>query len=527
MRIYQVEYDSILNLRQLPIEKINSAKSIWIHLTTTLQSRRNLEKILEEVEMVFPFSHITGIRTEGSVKNSQYDRQGTFITVVTFDETKTALYSIEKPDLESCKRWIEGVFADRNRPNEGLALLFVDPLHVDAEEVMKLFHRIDDKFFPLAQLASDGERDYDSYVIAGKRVLRGGISLLLLGGATFQHRFTYLEDLNRFGLPFEITKAEGRRLYDIDGLHAETFLSKNLGDEYMREFPLSGWRVTIAPVYKGRCLARTPLRVSEDRSIQYVSSIEEGSHGYFVYTDEEKPYFFNYPTLSHDRITPAYFYFYDVVHRHYRRAKMARELDILAQSGKVFGACGFGIVTLIDDEIVAFNQSTFILMMAETERKDSIITQTQALRIAIPRRHMEILETVMDHYIRQKMSEIEILPLIGALWLSDNDAAFIYDRNLHLITISPKAERQWAIRARIDYSDDLSRLDTWIVQSLRKGLDGHLLITHGTLIDPLSGQPLDVRLDITPLKNEEKVIGGIVKIERDEQHFDTPSSTHL
>ena len=513
MHVYQIEYDTILSLQQLPIEEINSFKSVWIHVTTTLQSHANVEKILHELKMLFPESSITGIRTEGSIAGKDYDLQGTHITLTAFEESDLILQYIETPDHQKTDQWIETITELSRDKTVGLALFFADPLRVDAEEIVKLFHTALPEFFPLAQLASDGKRDYDSYVIAEEKVLKGGVTLLLVTGTSFRFAFTHIEDLTTFGLPFHITNAKGRRLYDIDGLHATTFLSKELGETYVRNLPESGWRITVAMERNGRLFPRTPLKVAADRSILYAASIKNDTLCRFVYLDENQSYLFHRPVMT-DKQTPSlYFYFADVVHRLSRRKKMAHEVEVLAEQGLLSGAYGFGVITLVNGEIVAFNQLSSILMMAETEENRQIEILSE--KVTVPRYQSDILKEALDHYLGKEVSKIEVLYQLGKNWLERLEASFVYNRNLQLIAVSKDADQKWAIRLRIDFSDDLTKLDDWIVQNLRKGLEGSLVTAYGSFLEPTTGKRVRLALHITPLRDDsENVIGGIVKLTR-------------
>ena len=512
MQVYHTVYDTILSLWQLPIEEIREGRSLWIHVTTTLQSRRNVEQILNELYMLFPEAHVTGIRTEGSIAENEYDIQGTLITITSFRTLEISLYTIENPQNDDYAKWIDLISQKWHESPAGLALFFIDPMHVDSEKIVSLFYQKMPNLLPLAQLASDGYRNYDSFVIAGKKVLQGGASALLIGGDALRFSITHIEDFKFFGPRFQITGAKGQYLYDIEHMHAVSFFREKLGERYIKEYPRSGWCVTLA-MEKGRYnLARTPLNLLQDRSILFASSIDKGAYCRFVYIDEEAEYRFQYPYL-HEAEQTLYLYLNDVTHRVYRRTKMVRELQILSSRGRLLGACGFGLVTVIDGIVTAFNQTTAIVMIAEETEEKILHIETQTMRIP-HREDGNILMEVLDFYLQKELTKIEILSGIGEIWLQKEGGDFIYDRNLQLILESEEAEKIWSIRARLDFTDDLKKWNEWIVDTLQRGLNGYQITTYGTILDAVSGQPITVRLSIVPLRYRNEILGAMAKLER-------------
>ncbi len=95
MQTYNIYYESALTFHLLPMDEINSAKSVLIQIFSGSSSRTMLEKLVREIRVFFPDAVIAGVTTGGEISDRKLTSHKTLISISTFKKTKITSLSID------------------------------------------------------------------------------------------------------------------------------------------------------------------------------------------------------------------------------------------------------------------------------------------------------------------------------------------------------------------------------------------------------------------------------------------------
>lgn len=107
-------------------------------------------------------------------------------------------------------------------------------------------------------------------------VANNGVAVALVGGVTFRSRIAH--GWRPMGQPMVVTRAAGKRVYELDGIPAFRRYSEVLGGVTRNEFALHGMRHPLG-IYLtgGEFLVRDPIQIENDDSITFITEVPQNT----------------------------------------------------------------------------------------------------------------------------------------------------------------------------------------------------------------------------------------------------------
>ena len=126
--------------------------------------------------------------------------------------------------------------------------------------------------------------DATSYVFSkGSDFFGHGIVFLLLGGSDYHVHSTYIVGWKPLTRKFNVTKADGAILYELDGELALNTYKRLLNIDSNEYFVTNTLQFPLFMDYKGLGVLRCPLGVNEDGSLDMATEVPEGSDVRFAF----------------------------------------------------------------------------------------------------------------------------------------------------------------------------------------------------------------------------------------------------
>ncbi len=233
-------------------------------------------KVLTGVKNVIGSSKVVGASTYGLITRSGVLTSGVGVCSLSGPDVRAASYlhnHFPTPSYPHNDKIDVGLLLQQNRVETGTAFVFPNGF---GDNISVLLRRLHDLLGPGFDYVGGGTGDNlsvcQTYQITDQGVATDGFALALLSGVDF--KFGLAHSWEPMGEPMLITKAEGKRVYEIDGLPAFSRYAACLGgikrDDVLHcslHYPLG------IPCAGGEFLIRDPLRVEDDGSMVFVTEV--------------------------------------------------------------------------------------------------------------------------------------------------------------------------------------------------------------------------------------------------------------
>ncbi|RLA83422.1 MAG: hypothetical protein DRG31_06195, partial [Deltaproteobacteria bacterium] len=166
--------------------------------------------------------------------------------------------------------------------DKGTVFVFPDGFSTNvAEAIRGLYEVMGPRFRFVGGGAGDNLKFFRTYQFTEKGVLSDAMAAALLDGLpvglAIGHGWKPIGDI------LVITRAQGKRVFEINGENAFTAYSRHLGGISMENFAQFAMRHPLGfPDLSGNFLIRDPLLAHPDGSIEFVSEVPERAVGYIM-----------------------------------------------------------------------------------------------------------------------------------------------------------------------------------------------------------------------------------------------------
>lgn len=169
----------------------------------------------------------------------------------------------------------------------GTILLFPDGCCPNVCELLRgMYDRLGPDYAYLGGGSGDNLRPDPAFQFTESGVARGAVAAALLLGPVFEVALDHGWD--PAGEPVIVTRAEGRRVFELDGLPAFERYADLVRDCTRAAFAARGMRHPLGlPAAGGRFILRDPVRVEEDGSLVFVTEVPENSIATVMKADAE------------------------------------------------------------------------------------------------------------------------------------------------------------------------------------------------------------------------------------------------
>lgn len=236
-------------------------------------------RLIAQIEQAVPHTRIIGATASGEIMNGKVSGFKTVLSFTVFKKCNIRIEFAQKGDRGSYAlgRSIAGRL---NSEQAKLLLLFSSGTEIDAEKLLAGVQDVNPKLPTAGGISAYGSMQNHGLVFGREGITGcGAIGAVLEGECLSVRQFWHLCWLP-IGKEMNVTKTKGRRVYTIDEIPAFQVYQKYLGTDCRIDadatFPLITSR-------HGVPVARVPMSVYEDNSIEFSDELSEGEKVRFSY----------------------------------------------------------------------------------------------------------------------------------------------------------------------------------------------------------------------------------------------------
>ena len=280
LRTFSVKVSHEENLREYMVNhsELFQAHAVFVQLFCFSHNKERAAGAAQAITTFLPHAVLIGSTAEGAFYENNSVTEGILVSFTTFDHAEVKPFVIESSTL--------------HKPFEGdpkeLVILFNSG--VDDQAVLKMMGKT-----PFIGGKASG-MNQTSFIVAGQLVLSKGIVGARISGQNLQTNVYEETFWKPAGRSFEVTKALGSRLFEIEGLTSIEFYEKYLGYDMAKRLPESSAHVPLLHLLDGKEKPISVLKKHRDGSVTINAFLAKGSKLQFSYGDATQM------SLSYERI---------------------------------------------------------------------------------------------------------------------------------------------------------------------------------------------------------------------------------
>lgn len=236
------------------------------------------EEVLQAVKEVTGRSKLVGLCTPGIITRDGILEKGVGVCTISGPDLKVET-CLQEITVESS--WEIGEEMGRKLRaggiDSGTVFIFPDGFAANISDFIKgMYNILGPNFTYIGGGSGDNLKFYRTYQFTEKGLRRNGAACAVVKGITFQIGIGH--GWKPGGQPMVITKARGKKVYEIDGCPAFDVYSKCLGGINRESFPYYSMKYPLGiPAAGGNFLIRDPIEVEEDNSIVFVTEVPQNT----------------------------------------------------------------------------------------------------------------------------------------------------------------------------------------------------------------------------------------------------------
>ncbi len=275
------------------LEKLEKGSRLFVQVFSGIADEKKLKQLHKELKEILPEgTPFLGATTAGEILSRKVYRDSIVISLSLFDKTDIKTYFFDRDEntdeFELGKQIAKETIEEDTR---GL-LIFSEGIHPDLHLMLKGIEQINNNVKVFGGGAGDNGNIRKSFVFNEEHISDKGVVVASFSSKDLIINTGYKLNWEPIGKMMTITKAEGKRVYEIDGIPPLEIYRKYLGEAVVEKLPSSTFAYPLI-VYKGDLqVARASTYVFEDGSMLYAGHMETGdrvrlSYGYIEHMLED------------------------------------------------------------------------------------------------------------------------------------------------------------------------------------------------------------------------------------------------
>ena len=275
MEVVNTYYKDEKTLRDFILdEHIKNDVSLLIQVFSTFNEYDQIFELLSVLERCLPDAVIIGASTDGEIMNGKISSGKTVLNFTQFEKTTLKVAAVAHKN----NGYFSGKYLAKTVVNKNTKLLlaFADGLHTNGEEFLNGINAVSDSVVVAGGHAGDNFAFKRTYVFTKGTILEKGAVAVSLNSTVLQVNTQYSFHWHTIGNEMTITKAEGNRIYTINGEKAQSVYAYYLGQDIADGLPAVGIEFPLITKRNGIDIARTTMSKEEDGSLIMAGSLYEG-----------------------------------------------------------------------------------------------------------------------------------------------------------------------------------------------------------------------------------------------------------
>lgn len=236
------------------------------------------EKIFEAVKISIGKSKLVGACVPGIITSAGVFEKGVGVLTISGSEIEAVTHleeGIAQSPYSSGEK--AGLELRRSGLCSGTVFVFPDGFAANISNLLRgLYNSLGPKFVYAGGGAGDNLKFYKTYQFTEQGFGSNALAAALVKGVDF--RAAAGHGWKPAGQPMMVTKADGKKVYELDGIPAFRRYSESLGGIEKKHFSYYGMKYPLGiPSRGGEFLIRDPHCVEEDESIMLVSEIPQNT----------------------------------------------------------------------------------------------------------------------------------------------------------------------------------------------------------------------------------------------------------
>ena len=248
--------------------------------------------VFNDLATAFPQSHIVGCSSSGEIFGSEVFDQTLSVAVCRFEKTELKSVSRAIGGPEESRTVARELAGELQADNLSAVLILSDGLCVSGSELAAGFHEVLGDSLPISGgLAGDGANFESTWVLHQKSPASGHVSAVGFYGSHVRFGNGCQGGWDVFGPERKVTRAEGSRLFEIDGKNALQVYKNYLG-ELAKDLPASALLYPLALRKDSddeNRFVRTILGIDEEsQSLTFAGEIPEGYLAQLMHSNTDR-----------------------------------------------------------------------------------------------------------------------------------------------------------------------------------------------------------------------------------------------
>ncbi len=258
-----------INKRQLESfihdKKIYNSSSLLIQVYSAIVDKIFISTLLSEILLFLPDAVIIGATTDGEIMDGKVSSGKVVLNFSQFENTTLQAASVE----HKVNGYYSGQYLAKELITDDTKLLiaFTDGLHTNGEEFLNGIASIDDNVIVAGGHAGDNSHFAQTYVFTKEHIFSKGAVGVTLNSTHLHIHTDYSFNWHPIGSELTITKAEGNRVYTINGKSAVDTYAYYLGEDIAKGLPGIGVEFPLIVNRNGSTMSRACIAKEDDGSL--------------------------------------------------------------------------------------------------------------------------------------------------------------------------------------------------------------------------------------------------------------------
>ncbi|PHS37840.1 MAG: hypothetical protein COB07_09855 [Sulfurovum sp.] len=266
--------------------RIQNSSSLLIQVFAGSNNQAFILALLSELTDFLPDAVIIGSTTDGEIMNGKVSSEKVALSFTHFEHTalKAAAIGHKVDGYYSGQTLAKELITDESK----LLIAFVDGLHTNGEEFLKGIAAVHDDIIVAGGHAGDNGEFKKTFVFTKDQLFSSGAVAVSLNSTHLHVHTDYSFNWYPIGNELTITRAEGRRVYTIDGRSAVEMYAHYLGDNIAKGLPGIGIEFPLIVNRNGADVSRIAVAKEEDGSLIFTGHLYVGEKVRIGYGDSKE-----------------------------------------------------------------------------------------------------------------------------------------------------------------------------------------------------------------------------------------------
>ncbi|MBT8348491.1 MAG: EAL domain-containing protein, partial [Sulfurovum sp.] len=253
---------------------IQNSSSLLIQIFSAFSDKTFIATLLSELAILLPDAVIIGSTTDGEIMNGKVSSEKVVLNFTQFKQTALKAAFIEHQDTG----YHSGQYLAKELivPDTKLFISFVDGLHTNGEEFLNGINSVNSDVIVAGGHAGDNNHFKKTFVFTKDYICTEGAVAVTLNSQHLHVHRDYSFNWDPIGNELTITKAEGNRVYTIDGKSAVDTYAYYLGEDLAKGLPNIGIEFPLIVNRNGLNISRATIAKEKDGSLIVAGNLYTG-----------------------------------------------------------------------------------------------------------------------------------------------------------------------------------------------------------------------------------------------------------